>query len=981
MPTLTLSEVKRGLGGLWAKGNDRSETYEFDLTGDRSWGCTRDNAAGSRRFGIFYDKDSGYVWWGQSYFLDPSEFSKAPNKASWYRASDLGKRKVSFAWVRLREASPEPPAKVASAKAAMAKTKVLAKAQPKYQPKAQPKYQPNSSPSPTPPGSGGGERLLRSRSMPAEGREQAPVRAGPRAKPPGGSAAAAWHPPPEVMWEREGIIVIYKPPHWKCELPAKEEEQGNPPPEDGSKRGYKDHLVPRWLKEKVPNIDAELFEEEFNPALSGTGFGPLAHRIDAETSGPLLVVKTACAQKHLKSQFHKTQVSKRYLCLVHGQMAKASGVVDASIRTLRTGSSTRSEISSAGEWAETKYELVAVYRAEQNSAAVYSLVACDITSGRTHQIRVHMLHLGHPLVSDEKYLAPEMLQEDRSWCQRLFLHCYRLCFVDLRSEPVQILCPLPNDLRTALLSRGAAIPTPDLPETLFGETSFNCELFRPPLSHWQPSTRVLRRVMTLLGPKSPQAVPLSELNADGELRQLMAEEGIPRINKAWLSRHWVAFEAWPVEGAQDELSVSLRPEHAAAGDSSFESDLEKRIEVVRCDLEDLQRQKQRYVAQEEYIRAADVKRRVEVVSAELASLLLLAEGDDEVAEVAGRRSDSVPPQQLRHGDLEERAKRDLPASKVPLKKAQAFTQDVGDEQLFPSLVPSTTKALPSKSVVASTTFGANTGVSGTNVSASAGAQPPSAVGSSVALARELPPTPVEQATTKELDLKEELVEFLKKRDHNVAHINEVNNDKFLRQVMALQQPKPIMAINKAWLGKHEGTFAVLRTQEGETYIALEQAKIKGQDTKRPGEKVGESGRSQAYHHVVQRFQVDGATPLVYPYSTAARVQERTGDTPAAAEATTGTAAHRASSSKRRGDGGSAWKEKFMAALRQNPQRMCTAEELLEAVPSFADAMGARKPRELRDILLIFLRTCSDTFAVETKQALGGSKKTTTIWMK
>merc|ERR1719330_194129 len=250
----------------------------------------------------------------------------------------------------------------------------------------------------------------------------------------------------------------------------------------------------------MTSINEKLFDEDFNPALSGTGFGPLSHRIDQETSGPLLVAKTATAQRHLKAQFHRTAVSKRYICLVHGKVAKTSGTIDASIRTMRTGQTTRSEVSSSGDWAQTDYQVVATYGPRAGGGpGGYSLVACDIKTGRTHQIRVHMLSLGHPLVADDKYLEEaDVLQEDRRWCPRLFLHSYRLGFRNMAGDAELVVCPLPDDLRGALVRLGAAAIDPFASDLLFGETSWQRELFRPPLLAWKAGTRVLRRVATLV---------------------------------------------------------------------------------------------------------------------------------------------------------------------------------------------------------------------------------------------------------------------------------------------------------------------------------------------------------------------------------------------------------------------------------------------------------------------------------------------------
>merc|ERR1712146_297077 len=86
----------------------------------------------------------------------------------------------------------------------------------------------------------------------------------------------------------------------------------------------------------------------------------------------------------------------------------------------------------------------------------YSLVALKLHTGRTHQIRVHMLSIGHPLVCDTKY-AEELFPMDRQWCPRNFLHTYRLAFQDVPLDGttkggslVEAMCPLPGDLREAL---------------------------------------------------------------------------------------------------------------------------------------------------------------------------------------------------------------------------------------------------------------------------------------------------------------------------------------------------------------------------------------------------------------------------------------------------------------------------------------------------------------------------------------------------
>jgi len=106
----------------------------------------------------------------------------------------------------------------------------------------------------------------------------------------------------------EPFLVVHKPAFWKCELPISESE-----PE----------TLGGWLQKRGEEfrIANELFEISVNPAISGdTGFGALCHRLDRETSGPMIVAKTREAYDQLRVQFHRKTVVKAYMCLVHGRM-------------------------------------------------------------------------------------------------------------------------------------------------------------------------------------------------------------------------------------------------------------------------------------------------------------------------------------------------------------------------------------------------------------------------------------------------------------------------------------------------------------------------------------------------------------------------------------------------------------------------------------------------------------------------------------
>lgn len=889
---------------MWAKETDQKETYEFEFSPDQ-WLCVRNSWQGTKKFPIRFDKRTSRISWGQSYFLNVPELDSKPDRCCWYRVSDKdnAKRLPSFVWLRRSTTgasasqgkglvvgpsadmlTPQAVVKAVARKQAVQAVQAVAKEPRKV--------------------------LDRSSRFDREYFARKAV------------TSAASPPSPEVILDLEQIAVIYKPPYWKCELPAKGEAA------DDKMRGPQ--ILLRWIRDRILDIDEKLFEEEFNPALSGTGFGPLSHRIDLETSGPLLVAKTSGAQRHLKAQFHQTSVSKQYVCLVHGKISLHSGTVDAKIRTLRTGSTSRSEVSSSGDWAQTDYEVIATFNSFFQTEAEegfdgYSLVACRILTGRTHQIRVHMLHLGHPLVADDKYVSEAALLEDRLWCPRLFLHCYRLGFCGIKGAAELVICPLPDDLRDSLIRLGAAEIPAHASDLLFGETSWQRDLYRPAATCWRPGTRVLRRVAELIG-KSGEALPLKGLHEDELLTKLLAEEGnAGNLGRAWLAKHYDIFEV--LEGASSDLTVRLRAAQSTDVAATVEREVERQLEVVRSELEDLERQKQRAIAEEEYGRAGELKRRLEAVTAEYTSLrdlLADAQGDPDAA-----IGFAAYTEQRSSAKAKTRA------------KSEAFKEDVGDEELFPSLVPLIAKLVPMKVT------------SGTSAGDAAGFAVPVGEG---ARSEDAPV----------LSLRDALQDFLKVREGKVAHINEINNDKFMRQVMAAQQPKPIHAVNKKWIEHHEDMFAFLRTADNEIYIALCEAAQKRSTSKVASSKAGstlapgvagvECPKAPAYRQVIQRASGEGdAKPLVYDYGSSSR------DDKASVAAAQGS------------QGAVAWQESFKIVLDNSPQHSCTVEELLAAVPLFAAAIGAARAREQKEMLVMFLESFPDKFRI-VKQGSGSARE-------
>ncbi len=165
----------------------------------------------------------------------------------------------------------------------------------------------------------------------------------------------------------------------------------------------------------------------------------IVHRLDRDTSGLLVVARTEPAHAALKEQLRRREITREYLALVEGRPAARAGTIDAALgrdRRIRTRVSTDTDEPRP---AVTHFEV-------EQPLTGFTLLRVRLETGRTHQIRAHLLAIGHPVAGDRDYGRSGLLGLTRQ-----FLHAERLAFRHpVTGEPVDVRSPLPGDLRAAL---------------------------------------------------------------------------------------------------------------------------------------------------------------------------------------------------------------------------------------------------------------------------------------------------------------------------------------------------------------------------------------------------------------------------------------------------------------------------------------------------------------------------------------------------
>jgi 23S rRNA pseudouridine955/2504/2580 synthase len=172
----------------------------------------------------------------------------------------------------------------------------------------------------------------------------------------------------------------------------------------------------------------------------------LAHRLDRGTSGCLLLAKRRSALRVLHELLREGEVDKRYMTLVKGRWPEDSVTIDEPLVTRRVGGEARVKVDPSGKEASSSFRLL------ERFGKTASLLEVSIATGRTHQIRVHAAHAGHPVAGDERYGDDDFNTYLRTFgLRRMFLHAHSLSFTwPETGEEFNASVPLPDELKAVL---------------------------------------------------------------------------------------------------------------------------------------------------------------------------------------------------------------------------------------------------------------------------------------------------------------------------------------------------------------------------------------------------------------------------------------------------------------------------------------------------------------------------------------------------
>jgi 23S rRNA pseudouridine1911/1915/1917 synthase len=232
---------------------------------------------------------------------------------------------------------------------------------------------------------------------------------------------------PKIIYEDKDFLAVNKPAGWLTHAAGHGKNPSSPALAD-------------WIASRYPEIRKVGDDPRERPGI--------VHRLDRETSGIILIPRNQEYFLHLKSLFQGRKIKKAYLALVHGALASRKGIIEEPIG-IKSGTIRRSVGSGKMlKPAATEYALVKAFTGANGER--FSLVKAFPLTGRTHQIRVHLKHLGHPIVGDRIY------GRKKDPAERLMLHAEAIEFEAGRGKKMRLEAAPPEDFERIIGAAGTA---------------------------------------------------------------------------------------------------------------------------------------------------------------------------------------------------------------------------------------------------------------------------------------------------------------------------------------------------------------------------------------------------------------------------------------------------------------------------------------------------------------------------------------------
>lgn len=221
---------------------------------------------------------------------------------------------------------------------------------------------------------------------------------------------------PTIIFEDKDLLAINKPAGMATH------------PGIGTRTGT---TVSEWFVAKYPEVEQ----------IGDQGRPGIVHRLDKQTSGILILAKTSVAYEEFKKQFKERLVHKEYLALIFGSLKEGQGEIRQAIARSHRNP-VRRTVDPAGKWAQTIWQVVETFQDK------YSLLKLLPSTGRMHQLRVHLHWLGHPIVGDSLYTMKR--QRSPKGVKRQLLHAERLTLKMVGGKEQVFVCSLPQDFNEVL---------------------------------------------------------------------------------------------------------------------------------------------------------------------------------------------------------------------------------------------------------------------------------------------------------------------------------------------------------------------------------------------------------------------------------------------------------------------------------------------------------------------------------------------------